>query len=128
MVGALMADVTEGRVESGAVPSGARYFIEAMQVRHIPAVAAIERESFPVPWPVSAYRREIERNQMAYYIVAKVSSFVRVPRANRRFAISDTDSHENESGLLSRLARLLHFEDRTFTADEAGELETPLGH
>ena len=30
-----------------------------MRVEHIPVVSAIERLSFPQPWPQNAYRREI---------------------------------------------------------------------
>lgn len=42
-----------------------------MRIEHIPAVSAIERRSFPQPWPQNAYRREILENRMAHYIVAR---------------------------------------------------------
>src|SRR5687768_3096045 len=42
-----------------------------MRVEHIPAVSAIERLSFPQPWPQNAYRREIVENRMAHYVVAR---------------------------------------------------------
>ncbi len=42
-----------------------------MRVEHISAVGAIERLSFPQPWPQNAYRREILENRMAHYIVAR---------------------------------------------------------
>jgi ribosomal-protein-alanine N-acetyltransferase len=42
-----------------------------MRVEHIPAVSAIEKLSFPQPWPQNAYRREILENRMAHYIVAR---------------------------------------------------------
>ena len=42
-----------------------------MRIEHIPAVSAIEKLSFPQPWPQNAYRREITENRMAHYIVAR---------------------------------------------------------
>src|SRR5947209_11403533 len=42
-----------------------------MRIEHIPGVSAIERLSFPQPWPQNAYRREILENRMAHYIVAQ---------------------------------------------------------
>ena len=47
------------------------FVVEAMRVEHIPAVSAIEKLSFPQPWPQNAYRREILENRMAHYIVAR---------------------------------------------------------
>jgi ribosomal-protein-alanine N-acetyltransferase len=49
-----------------------QFAVEPMRVEHIPAVSGIERESFPQPWPQSAYRREIEENRSAHYMVAKL--------------------------------------------------------
>ncbi len=42
-----------------------------MRLEHVPAVSAIEKLSFPQPWPQNAYRREITENRMAHYIVAR---------------------------------------------------------
>src|SRR5579859_1074650 len=42
-----------------------------MRVEHISAVSAIEKLSFPQPWPQNAYRREIMENRMAHYVVAR---------------------------------------------------------
>lgn len=41
-----------------------------MTAADIPQVTAIERASFPTAWPESAYRRELEENRLAQYIVA----------------------------------------------------------
>lgn len=41
-----------------------------MTTADIPQVTAIERASFPTAWPESAYRRELEENRLAQYIVA----------------------------------------------------------
>lgn len=40
-----------------------------MTVADIPQVTAIERASFPTSWPQAAYKREIEQNNLARYIV-----------------------------------------------------------
>lgn len=48
-----------------------QFAVEPMRVEQIPAVAAIERQSFSQPWPQSAYRREILENATAHYIVAR---------------------------------------------------------
>ena len=42
-----------------------------MTAADIPAVHAIERASFPVPWPDYAFRQELESNRMAHYLVAR---------------------------------------------------------
>lgn len=46
--------------------------VEPMTVADIEAVHAIERLSFPVPWPTYAFRQELETNRMAHYLVARV--------------------------------------------------------
>ncbi len=47
------------------------YIIEAMDFDDIPAVVAIERQCFPLPWPVSAYRRELRTPNTNRYVVAR---------------------------------------------------------
>jgi len=46
--------------------------IDPMQLDDLPAVHAIERASFEVPWPPDAYRNELLTNRMATYLVARV--------------------------------------------------------
>lgn len=48
--------------------------IERMTAADIAAVHAIERASFPVPWPDYAFRQEIETNRLAHYLVVRVGS------------------------------------------------------
>ena len=103
-----------------------RYIVEPMRSSHIPAVSAIERESFPSVWPASAYRREIERNQMAHYIVARRSPLAGPPRRERRFPVAGFDAESN--GILDRLARLIRGQARNFTPQEAEELEAIVGY
>jgi ribosomal-protein-alanine N-acetyltransferase len=45
------------------------YVIRPMTVADIPQVAEIERQSFPTMWPQTAYKRELEHNSMARYLV-----------------------------------------------------------
>lgn len=48
-----------------------RLRIEPMTLADIPAVHAIERASFAVPWPDYAFRQELKANKMAHYLVAR---------------------------------------------------------
>src|SRR5205823_11315604 len=81
------------------------FVVEPMRVEHIPAVSAIEKLSFPQPWPQNAYRREIVENRMAHYVIAR-----------RLTHTSDTEPSASEasnphasqsSDLIGRLSRLL---------------------
>lgn len=53
---------------------GLFYKVEPMAIPDIPEVMAIERLSFPNPWPSSAYRYELGQNDRAYYFVARPAS------------------------------------------------------
>lgn len=46
------------------------YRIRPMSIADLPQIAEIEAQSFPSSWPSSAYRRELQRNNLARYIVA----------------------------------------------------------
>ena len=50
--------------------------VDAMTFADIPAVHAIERASFVVPWPDDAYRNELATNRLASYIVARADDAV----------------------------------------------------
>ncbi|HEV2126432.1 MAG TPA: ribosomal protein S18-alanine N-acetyltransferase [Chloroflexota bacterium] len=47
------------------------YRLERMQIRDIPAVVDIERASFSMTWPANSYKRELEQNRMARYVVVR---------------------------------------------------------
>ena len=47
-----------------------------MTVADLPAVHAIERASFSVPWPDDAYRNELLTNRLASYVVARADGEV----------------------------------------------------
>ena len=50
--------------------------IESMTFDDLPAVHAIEKSSFAVPWPNDAYRSELTTNRLASYIVARAADAV----------------------------------------------------
>ena len=43
--------------------------VEPMRPAHIPAIMEIERASFTLPWPESAYHYELTQNELAHYYV-----------------------------------------------------------
>ena len=44
-----------------------------MTLDDIPAVMAIEKTAFPLPWPEQAYRHELLENQNSYFIVVRLT-------------------------------------------------------
>ena len=48
-----------------------RYVLRPMRVEDVDEVVQIERQSFSLAWPASAYRREIKENRMASYFVVQ---------------------------------------------------------
>jgi len=65
-----------GSGDAGAGAAALPFVIRPMQVRDIPAVMAIERRSFPSPWPESAYRYELRygRNSCFYVLQPRVGA------------------------------------------------------
>lgn len=49
-----------------------RYLVEPMRVEDVEEVIEIEKACFSLPWPLHAYRREIEENRMSRYVVARL--------------------------------------------------------
>lgn len=47
-----------------------RYLLRPMTLDDIPRIVEIERESFPTMWPQTAYKRELQQNKLAAYLVA----------------------------------------------------------
>jgi ribosomal-protein-alanine N-acetyltransferase len=47
-----------------------RFVVRPMQLEDIAQVIEIERESFPTMWPPTAYKRELEQNRLAHYLLA----------------------------------------------------------
>lgn len=48
-----------------------RYSIDRMTMADVPRVVEIERLAYPSTWPPSAYRRELQDNRWAHYIVLR---------------------------------------------------------
>lgn len=83
-----------------------RFVVEPMRLGDIPTVSAIERLSFPQPWPQSAYRREILENRMAHYVVARVLDAPAPVRASAPEP-QPQSADRTEDGLFGKLQRLL---------------------
>lgn len=62
-----------------------------MTLDDVPAVMAIERLSFPRPWPERAYRYELIENPSAYFIVAR--------------SRQDFDAASQNTGILAQVSR-----------------------
>ena len=97
-----------------------------MRVEHIPAVSAIEKLSFPQPWPQNAYRREIQENRMAHYIVARrlgdATSSGGPPRDEQR------PGAPAQADLLGRLKGLLRPTDPPRSPQLEEELRSIVGY
>jgi ribosomal-protein-alanine N-acetyltransferase len=101
-----------------------RFAIELMRAEHIPAISAIDRAVYPVPWPVHSYRSELN-NRTAYYVVAcRVDAEAHVDRPPAGVTAGSTESN---GGLLSRLARLLR-PGTSLTPAEEVELRRVVGY
>lgn len=50
----------------------ASVYLDAMRLSDLDDVAIVEREAYSLPWPSSAYRRELRENKNAHYIVARL--------------------------------------------------------
>ena len=48
-----------------------RYVIDRMTMPDVPRVIEIERLAYPSTWPPSAYRKELQENRWAHYIVVR---------------------------------------------------------
>jgi [ribosomal protein S18]-alanine N-acetyltransferase len=99
------------------------FVVEPMRVEHISAVSAIEKLSFPQPWPQNAYRREIVENRMAHYIVVRqLGDEVDEPPAREV-----TDARESPA-LLGRISRLLRPAEPARSPQLQVELRTIVGY
>lgn len=57
-----------------------RLVVESMDLDDIPEVLEVDRESYTLPWPASAYRREILHNRNArYFVLREISEGQPVP-------------------------------------------------
>jgi ribosomal-protein-alanine N-acetyltransferase len=49
------------------------FIMDVMTLDDIPAVMAIEKLAFPIPWPEQAYRHELQENPNGYFIVVRAN-------------------------------------------------------
>jgi ribosomal-protein-alanine N-acetyltransferase len=88
-----------------------------MQVEHIPAVMAVERLSFPVPWPASAYKKEIQSNRLAHYFVARHVDSRGAPVVALPQEAVAAGASGSSDGILGRLARWLVHDEVSRVSD-----------
>ncbi|HUZ78401.1 MAG TPA: ribosomal protein S18-alanine N-acetyltransferase [Chloroflexota bacterium] len=73
------------------------YYVDRMTLADIPEVIEIERESFTLPWPANAYRRELQDNRTAHYVVVRKSGVTPRPPS--------PPPRDHRGGLFSFLSR-----------------------
>ena len=99
------------------------FVVEPMRIEHIPAVSAIEKASFPQPWPHNAYRREIQENRMAHYIVAR-----RLGEPEPLASAEPPHAPAPQPDLLGKLSRLLRPAEQPLPAPLQEELRSIVGY
>jgi len=106
-----------------------RYVIERMTMSDVPRVVEIERLAYPSTWPPSAYRKELQDNRWAHYIVlrdkhvteehAAVSHDPEKPRRSRLFPLSLLPSRPIVTASSPDLASIIGFAGLWLMVDEA---------
>lgn len=97
------------------MPTG--FAIETMRIEDIPEVVEIERACFAMPWPASAYKRELKNPNATRYLVAR--HYLSEPAARPE------DIQEKKPGLISRLLPFLKINE-TETTDNATRNPNPV--
>jgi len=98
------------------------FVVEPMRVEHIAAVSAIERLSFPQPWPQNAYRREIAENRMAHYVVIRHLANAESEQTRQ------VPTRASSNDLIGRLSRLLRPPDPPLSPEMEDELRSIVGY
>jgi ribosomal-protein-alanine N-acetyltransferase len=102
-----------------------RFAVEPMQMGHIPAVSAIEHESFSQPWPQHAYRKEIQSNRMAHYYVVKRLD---APALSLAELALDSPTEPPAPGFVQRFTRMFRAPPLPVVPDMQSELRTIVGY
>jgi ribosomal-protein-alanine N-acetyltransferase len=98
-----------------------------MTMADVPRVVEIEKLSYPATWPPSAYRKELQDNRWAHYIVLRDTRLIepqeRVPvesdRARRPFPLSLLPSRSVATIVPSQQASIIGFAGLWLMVDEA---------
>jgi ribosomal-protein-alanine N-acetyltransferase len=100
-----------------------------MTMSDVPRVVEIERLAYPSTWPPSAYRKELQDNRWAHYIVlrdkyieeeqAAVPQELEKPRKNRLFPLSLLPNRPAAVNPSSDLASIIGFAGLWLMVDEA---------
>jgi ribosomal-protein-alanine N-acetyltransferase len=98
------------------------FVVEEMRIEQISTISAIEKLSFPQPWPQNAYRREIQENRMAHYIVARQLSTATAPSPPPSSATAPSGD------LIGRLSRLLRPAEPPRSPQLEDELRSIVGY
>jgi ribosomal-protein-alanine N-acetyltransferase len=99
------------------------FIVEPMRLEHISAVSAIEKLSFPQPWPQNAYRREITENRMAHYVVVR-----RLGDRGEPESAASSGPPVQSSDLFGKLSRLLRPPEPPRSAQLEEELRSIVGY
>lgn len=70
-------EIIEGVVQQRKGFRQVRYVIERMTMADVPRVIEIEKLSYPATWPASAYRKELQENRWAHYVVLRDKTLMR---------------------------------------------------
>jgi ribosomal-protein-alanine N-acetyltransferase len=105
-----------------------RYVIDPMTMSDVPRVIEIERLAYPSTWPPSAYRKELQDNRWAHYIVLRDKRIAEgratvpasEPEKQRRiFPLSLLPSRSTTTMPLPDLASIIGFAGLWLMVDEA---------
>jgi ribosomal-protein-alanine N-acetyltransferase len=92
------------------------YLVRAMTVSDIPQVTEIERESFPTMWPQTAYKRELQQNGMARYLVVGDAASAPQPQAE---VVAPAAADGGLGRVVRGVRRILHAEPSASAAPPA---------
>ena len=106
-----------------------RYVIDRMTMSDVPRVIEIERLAYPSTWPPSAYRKELQDNRWAHYIVLRDKQIQREqlvvpqeqekPRRPRLFPLSLLPGRPAATAPSPDLASMVGFAGLWLMVDEA---------
>lgn len=97
-------------------PAAVHQIVRPMQLTDIPQVMEVEQQSFPTMWPPTAFKREIQQNRLARYLVA-------VQRRGDAPPSDDSNGHHPSNGLQRFIGGLRQMWDTDDTPpDEREEL------